>query len=392
MKEILLAKYGEIALKGLNKSGFEAALVKTVRRRTAKCGEFKVYKAQSTIYIEPLDESADIDSACDQLTRVFGLSAINRARITQKDFGAICEDAADYLHDALSAAKTFRVSAKRADKSFAMNSMELSAELGGYLLSCFPHLKVEMDKPDINVVVEIRDFAAYVHSGKIAAAGGMPTGTSGRAAVMLSGGFDSPVAAWMMARRGMDICGVHFMSPPYTSERALDKADRLASVISRWCGNFALLCVPFTETQVAIRDHCPEQLFTVLMRRSMIRITNLICEKEHCEAMVTGESLGQVASQTIGAIKCTDDAAAYPVFRPLIGMDKLDIIELSRKIGSYDISKEQFEDCCTVFTPKHPKISPKLEDIISAEQKFDLSELERKAAQSYQVHMKHFCD
>ncbi len=392
MKEILLAKYGEIALKGLNKSGFETALVKTIRRRTEKLGDFKIYKAQSTIYVEPLDERADVDAACDALKRVFGVSAINRARITEKNFETICKDAADYLKDDLARAKTFKVCAKRADKSFPMNSMEISAELGGYLLERFPNLRADMDEPELTVVVEVRDYAAYIHSGKIPAAGGMPTGTSGRGAVMLSGGFDSPVAAWMMAKRGMDICGVHFMSPPYTSERALDKADRLAAVIARWCGNFALLCVPFTETQVAIRDNCPEQLFTVLMRRSMIRITNLICEREHCAAMITGESLGQVASQTIGALKCTDDAAAYPVFRPLIGMDKLDIIELSRRIGTYDISKEQFEDCCTVFTPKHPKICPKLEDILKAEAMVDLAPYERAAADNYQVRMKHFWD
>ncbi len=393
MQELLLAKYGEIALKGLNRSSFEAVLLKTIRRRVAIAGKFKVYKAQSTIYIEPEEPNVDLDRACTLLQRVFGLAAIHRACITQKDFGAICSDAVVYLHEALRRAGTFKVSAKRADKSFSLNSMELSRELGGYLLEQFPHLQVTMENPDVTVVVEVRDFAAYIHCGKIDAAGGMPTGTSGRAAVMLSGGIDSPVAAHQMAKRGLELCGVHFMSPPYTSEHARDKVVRLAGRISRYTGNFPLLCVPFTAVQLAIRDQAPEAYFTILMRRSMVRITELLCEMEHCEAMITGESLAQVASQTLQAIRCTDAAAAIPILRPLIGMDKNEIIAIARSIDTFEISIEPYEDCCTVFTPSHPKTKPKLEDVLQAEAKIEsLAALEAAAAQAYAVSVLHFFD
>jgi thiazole biosynthesis/tRNA modification protein ThiI len=393
MGEILLAKYGELALKGLNRGSFEAPLLKTIKRRVATAGEFRVYKAQSTVYIEPQSESCDIGLAALLLSRVFGIAAINRALVTNKNFDEICRDAEGYLGARLAKAQTFKVQAKRADKTFPMDSMELARELGGYLISRFPHLGVSMSEPDITVVIEIRDFGAYLHSGNIPAAGGMPTGTSGRAAVMLSGGIDSPVAAYMMAKRGVELCGVHFMSPPYTSDRALDKVVRLAKKISGYTGNLPLLCVPFTETQLAIRDNAPEDYFTVLMRRSMVRIIGQICQKESCGAIITGESLGQVASQTMDAIKCTDAASSIPILRPLIGMDKTEIIALSRKIDTFDISIEPYEDCCTVFTPKHPKTKPKLAAVEQAENGIlHLAELENNAAESYTVKMLHFFD
>lgn len=393
MREILLAKYGELALKGLNRGNFEAQLLKTIRRRVERAGEYKVYKAQSTVYIEPQNDACEIDEAFLQLRRVFGIVAAVRARVTDKDFDAICRGAAGYLGGALKKAATFKVTAKRADKSFPMTSMELSKELGGYLLEEYPHLSVRMDAPDVVVSVEIRDFGAYIHSGSVPAAGGMPTGTSGRAAVMLSGGIDSPVAAWMMAKRGLDLCGVHFLSPPYTGERALDKVERLAHKISLYTGNFALLRVPFTDVQLAIRDGAPPALFTVLMRRSMVRITELLCAEEHCGAIITGESLGQVASQTLEAVRCTNQAAALPVLRPLIGMDKVDIIRLARQIDTYDISIEPYEDCCTIFTPKHPKTKPALAEVLAAEAEISgLEALERQAARSYTVKMTHFFD
>ncbi len=392
MSEILLAKYGELALKGLNKGTFESALLKTIRRRVETAGNFKVYRAQSTIYIEPLNNECDVDKACEMLKRVFGISAINRAIITEKNFEKICADAVGYLDKELSRSRTFKVSAKRSDKSFPLNSMEIGRDLGEYILERYPNLSVVMNEPDLHVVVEIRDFAAYVHSGKIDAAGGMPSGTSGRAAVMLSGGIDSPVAAYMMAKRGLDLCGVHFMSPPYTSERAQDKVVRLAGIVSRYCGNLPLFCVPFTEVQVAIKNGCPEEFFTILMRRSMVRITEMICEKEGCDAMITGESLAQVASQTLLAIGCTDEAANIPVLRPLIGMDKNEIIAISRKIETFETSIEPYEDCCTVFTPKHPKTKPKLREILEAENKLNISELEKEAANNYTVKVLHFDD
>ena len=392
MKETLLAKYGELALKGLNRGSFESAMLKTIKRRIALAGDFKVYKAQSTVYIEPRDDNADIDGALTQLSRIFGISAINRALVVDKTLDAIRQGAAEYLGPQLRAARTFKVFAKRADKSFPLDSMQLAREVGGYLLSRYPHLKVSMDDPELSVVVEVRDFMAYVHSGKLPAAGGMPTGTSGRAAVMLSGGIDSPVAAYMMAKRGLDLCGIHFLSPPYTSEHAHDKVQRLAGVISRYTGNFALLSVYFTDVQLAIRDRCPDELFTVLMRRSMMRIANELCKKENCGGLITGESLAQVASQTLPAIACTDDASALPVLRPLIGMDKIEIMDIARRIGSYDISIEPYEDCCTVFTPKHPKTKPQLDAVLRAEEHAQLFPLEQAACENYTVKMLHFFD
>ncbi|MEA4912346.1 MAG: tRNA uracil 4-sulfurtransferase ThiI [Oscillospiraceae bacterium] len=392
MKEILLAKYGELALKGLNKGTFESALLKTVRRRMEAAGNFKVYKAQSTVYIEPLDDDADVTKAFELLSRVFGLSAIDRALVVEKDFDKICTGAAEYLAPVLREAKTFKVSAKRSDKRFPLDSMQIGKQLGDYLGERFPHLEADMKHPDARVVVEVRDFAAYVHSGNRPGAGGMPTGTSGRAAVLLSGGIDSPVAAYMMAKRGLDLIGIHFMSPPYTSERALDKAARLAGLVSRWCGNLPLLCVPFTDIQLAIRDNGPEELFTVLMRRSMMRVANLMCAREQCRAIITGESLAQVASQTLGAIACTDAAADVPVLRPLIGMDKTEIVAIAERIGTFETSIEPYEDCCTIFTPKHPKTKPQLAEIERAEDILNLGSLEKAAAGAYTVKMQHFYD
>ncbi|MDO4567250.1 MAG: THUMP domain-containing protein, partial [Oscillospiraceae bacterium] len=266
--EIILAKYGELALKGANRPTFETALLKTIKRRVSAAGDFKVYKAQSTVYIEPLDEEADAELAFKLMGKVFGVSALNRAVQVEKDINALKRAAADYLKEELEAAKTFKVSAKRSDKSFPLDSPEISRQIGGYLMAEFPHLSASMSSPDLTVTAEVRDFAAYIHSGKRPAAGGMPQGTSGRAAALLSGGIDSPVAAFLAARRGLDLCAIHFMAPPYTSERALDKVERLASKLSEWCGSLPLICVPFTETQVALKQRCPEPYFTVLMRRS----------------------------------------------------------------------------------------------------------------------------
>lgn len=392
MKETLLAKYGEIALKGLNRNMFETSLLKTIRRRIQCAGDFNVYAAQSTVYIEPCSEEADIDEVELQLGRVFGLSAICRAMVVEKDIDAICAGAAEYVKEEMNKAVNFRVTTKRSDKKFPLTSMEVSRIVGGYLLSKYHNVKVTMDNPDVTVTVEVRDYMAYIHTGNKPAAGGLPTGTSGRAAVMLSGGIDSPVALYMMAKRGIDPVAVHFMSPPYTSERAHDKVMRLVGILSKYVGNVALLSVNFTEVQVAIRDRCPEEYFTVIMRRSMMRITNELCKREKCGAVVTGESLAQVASQTLSAIICTDEASILPVLRPLIGMDKNEIIAIAEKIDTMQTSIEPYEDCCTVFTPKHPKTQPKLEAVLEAELSADLSELEKKAATDYTVKMFHFFD
>ena len=281
MKEIILAYQGEMSLKGLNRATFESVLLKTMRRRLKSLGNFKIYKAQSTMYAEPAGDE-DIDAAEERIGKIFGIAAISRAAVCPKDFAVIADTAKEYLCGALRAAKTFKVSAKRSDKTFPMDSMEIARELGGVLLSAYPHLKVDVHHPDVNVTVEIRDFAAYVHGGKKPGAGGLPVSTSGKAALMLSGGIDSPVAAYMMAKRGLSLACVHFASPPYTSERARMKVLTLAKKLTPYTGNLNVYVVPYTAAQEHIRDNAPEDLFTVLMRRSMMRIARVLCEKESC--------------------------------------------------------------------------------------------------------------
>lgn len=381
MKEIILAYQGEMALKGLNRATFESVLLKTMRRRLKNVGSWKVYKAQSTMYAEP-EADADVDAGFERMKKIFGIAAVSRAAVCEKDFDVIAVTAAEYLKEELSAAKTFRVSAKRSDKTFPMNSMEIGRELGASLLRAYPHLKVDVHHPEVNVTVEIRDYAAYVHGGKQPGAGGLPVSTSGKAALLLSGGIDSPVAGYMMAKRGLSLMAVHFASPPYTSERARRKVLELAQLLVPYTGGMDVYVVPYTKPQEYIRDHAPEELFTVLMRRSMMRIANLLCKNAEADALVTGESLAQVASQTLKALVCTDAAQDLPVLRPCIGMDKTEITELSRKIGTYDTSILPYEDCCTIFTPPHPKTKPHLDEIEQAEKAMQpqLSELEAAAA------------
>lgn len=383
MKELIMAYQGEMALKGLNRKTFEVAAMKTIRRRLADLGSFKVYNAQSTIYVEPQDDSIDMDEAYRRMQKVFGIAALSRAAVCEKEFGRICEVAKDYLAEELQQVKTFKVVARRSDKTFPMTSMELACDLGAALLEAFPHLTVDVHHPDCQVFVEVRDYAAYVHPDKVKGAGGLPTSTSGKASVLLSGGIDSPVAAWMMAKRGLTIQGIHFASPPYTSERAKQKVVDLAYQLMPWCGPFKLFVVPFTEPQVYIRDHGVPVLFTVLMRRSMMRVAEKLSIKYGADALITGESLAQVASQTLKAIVCTDAAQELPVLRPLIGMDKSEITEISRKIDTYEISIQPFEDCCTIFTPPHPKTKPSLEEILAAEAAMpELAALEEAAAEN----------
>lgn len=392
MKEVLLAKYGEVALKGLNKSTFENAMIKTMERRLSHAGSFSFTHAQSTVYIVPKGDECDFELAVYLLKHVFGIATINRAACCEKELGVICDTAAEYLRPQLSRAATFKVECRRADKRFPLNSMQLAAEAGGRLLEAFPGLRVDIHDPELTVHIEIRDFGAYIHCGRTEAAGGMPSGTSGRAAVMLSGGIDSPVAAYMMAKRGLDIVGVHFESPPYTSERALLKVLSLGQKVSEYCGILPVFSVPFADIQLTIRDNCPEELFTVLMRRSMVRVCEAIAKREKCTAMVTGESLAQVASQTLAAIVCTDAAAGMPILRPLIGMDKTEIIEIARRIDTFETSILPFEDCCTLFTPKHPRTRPTLAEIIEAEAAVDLEPLELAAAENAKLHVQHFYD
>ena len=381
MKEILLAYQGEMSLKGLNRAAFESVLLKTMRRRLKSLGEFKIYKAQSTMYAEP-GEGVDVDAAEERLSKIFGIAALSRAAVCPKEFEAIRETAVAYLREPLAAARTFKVSAKRSDKAFPMNSMELARELGGALLAAYPHLKVDVHRPEINVTVEIRDFAAYVHGGKKPGAGGLPVSTSGKAMLLLSGGIDSPVAAYLMAKRGLSLACVHFASPPYTSPRARDKVLTLAEKLTPYTGNLNVYVVPYTAAQEYIRDNAPDVLFTVLMRRSMLRIARALCEQEAALAVVTGESLAQVASQTLWALACTDAAQTLPVLRPCIGMDKTEIMEIARRIGTYETSILPYEDCCTIFTPPHPKTKPQLAEIEAAEAGMPgLAALERAAAE-----------
>ncbi|MDO5603157.1 MAG: tRNA uracil 4-sulfurtransferase ThiI [Oscillospiraceae bacterium] len=384
MRELIMAYQGEMALKGLNRVTFENTLVKNLRFRLKSAGDFKIYKAQSTLYIEPENEYADMQAAYERTAKTFGLAALSRAAVCEKTLESICETAVAYLEEQLREAATFKVVCRRADKSFPLTSMELAREVGAAVLSHFHHLKVDVHHPALTVFCEVRDFAAYVHADKTPGAGGLPVSTSGKAALMLSGGIDSPVAAYMMAKRGLNLMAVHFASPPYTSPRAQMKVEELAQQLAVYTGGMALLAVPFTKTQEAIRDNAPPPLFTVLMRRSMMRITSTLGQKYGCEGIITGESLAQVASQTLRAIACTDAAQELPVLRPLIGMDKTEIVDIARRIGTFETSIEPYEDCCTIFTPPHPKTKPSLQEIEKAEAGMDLALLEAEAAENAQ--------
>ena len=381
MREIILCKFGEIALKGLNKSNFESVLVKNVKRRLKRIGNFDFHRAQSTLYVYPLDSDIDMDEVLEELKRVFGIVKLCKALEVEKSLESVLNDTIEYLSAALADVRTFKVEAKRADKQFPYKSPEICAELGGKILEQFPHLSVDVKHPDVTVTVEIREKYAFVNALKVDGAGGLPIGTSGRGMLLISGGIDSPVAGYMMAKRGMQIQAIHFEAPPYTSERARLKVERLAEEIALYCGDIAFHCVPFTDIQVAIRDNCPEELFTIIMRRLMLEIAQRICEKENCSCLITGESLGQVASQTMGAIVCTDEACRMPVFRPCIGLDKSEIVEIARKIGTFDTSILPYEDCCTVFTPKHPRTRPTVADVKEGQARFDFEPMIREAVE-----------
>ena len=379
MRQVILCKYGEIVLKGLNRSRFEADLIKNVRRRLKPLGEFRLDSRQSTLFVEPMSEDIDYDETIDRLKKVYGIAKICPAFATEKSLDAIYATARECLGDELQSAKTFKVVAKRADKRFPLDSMQIMSELGGMILEGYQGISVDVKNPELTVICEIRDDAAYVHGTPIEGAGGIPVGTSGRALLLLSGGIDSPVAGAMMAKRGVIISAIHFQSPPYTSERALIKVERLAAKMTEHCGQITLFTVPFTEIQEAIRDNCPEELFTLIMRRLMMEIAQRVAEGYGFQALVTGESIGQVASQTMSALVTTDAVCRIPVFRPCICLDKKEIVDISYKIGTFDISIEPYEDCCTVFTPKHPKTQPTLDEVQKAQAMFDFEPLIEKA-------------
>ncbi len=380
MKEIILIKDGELALKGLNRSTFEDVLVKNIRWRIKKYGKFEFRKSQSTVTVTPLDENIDFDAVCDEVSHVFGIAGFSRAAVCEKDIEKISDLAPVYLKNQLLEAKTFKVEAKRADKKFPLTSPEISAKLGERILDTFNHLTVDVHNPDITVTVEIRENA-FIRGNQTKGAGGMPVGTSGKGLLLISGGIDSPVAGYMMAKRGISLSAIHFASPPYTSERAEQKVHELLSKVAVYSGRISLYTVPFTHIQEEIKDKCPEDCFTLIMRRFMMRIANRLAEKIDCHALITGESVAQVASQTMLALGCTDAVSDLPVFRPVIGMDKEEIIQISRKINTFEISIQPFEDCCTVFTPKHPKTKPVLSDIEEAESPLDIEFLVNEAVE-----------
>ena len=375
MKEIILLKQGEMVLKGANRYKFEDLLLRNVRNAIETLGKATVFSKQSTVFVDFEDENIDMKEAEDRLCRVFGAVGVTRAAVCDYEFGTMLSQAAEYLRPALTFAKTFKVVARRADKTYPKKSPEIAAELGGKLLSEFPNLNVRMKDPEVTVFAEVREHRIFVHTDPKRGAGGLPCGIGGHGLLMLSGGLDSPVAGYMMARRGMKISAVHFESPPYTSERARQKVEKLAKLVSRYSGKMSVFVVQFTDIQEQIRRECKEDLFTLIMRRFMLRIACDIAKKAKAGAIITGESLGQVASQTLEALTVTENAADMPVFRPCIGMDKQDIVDIAYRINTFETSIEPYEDCCTVFTPRHPQTKPSLKEVIEEEKKLDIEKM-----------------
>ena len=379
MHEIILCKLGEVVLKGLNRHSFETKLMSNIRRRTQKFGKFRIYSRQSTIYVEPMEDSCDLAGAYAGCKQVFGLIAIARAVPCEKSKEAILETARAYLGDELRKAKSFKVETKRADKSFPMGSIEISQWVGGMLHDAFPHLKVDVHDPELTVYVEVREDAAYVHAPAEPAAGGLPLGMGGSALSLLSGGIDSPVSSYMMAKRGVVLEMLHFAAPPYTSDLARQKVLQLARELTPWCGRMSVHIVPLTQIQEQIRRECPEEYFTLITRRFMMRIADRLAKEFDCRALITGENLGQVASQTMEALRVSEDVTDLPVLRPLIGMDKEEIVRIARHIGTFDTSILPYEDCCTVFTPRHPKTKPHVEEVREIESVLDIDGLVERA-------------
>ena len=379
MNEIFLLKLGEIVLKGANKRQFESRLRQNIRRRMKAYGNFDVYIMQSTVYVEPKDEMADVEGAWEACHSIFGLVSLCRCRPCEKDMDSIFNAVEEYLGEDLDCAKSFKVESKRSDKQFPMTSIAISQEIGGRLAESHPNCAVDVHNPEYTVYVEVRDLAAYVHGPAVPGAGGLPTGVGGRSMCLLSGGIDSPVAAYMIAKRGVEIECVHFFSYPYTSQLAKDKVLELARLVTKYSGRMTVNIVPFTEIQEAIRDNCDEQYFTLIMRRFMMEISQRIAKNDGCGSLITGENLGQVASQTMEAMAVTGAVVDIPIFMPLVGMDKEEIVTIARKIGTLETSILPYEDCCTVFTPKHPKTKPTLGQLIHAEEKLDREALMERA-------------
>ena len=375
INDIILLKLGEIVLKGLNRRSFEQKLMGNIKRRLERIGNFRTYLMQSTAYIEPVDDMSDMDAAFEAMTKVFGIASVNRAAGCEKEPRKIAELAVSYLRDDMLSAGSFKVECKRSDKRFPMTSIELAQFVGGELAEAYPGCAVDVHEPELTVHVEIRDLAAYVHAAPTPGAGGMPVGCNGVGVTLLSGGIDSPVSTYMIAKRGVRLIPVHFFSFPYTSEQAKQKVVELAELLTVYCGAMTIEVVPFTHIQEEIRAKCPEEYFTLIMRRFMMRIAQRIAEANGAKAIVTGENLGQVASQTMEAMASTQAVTELPVLQPLIGMDKEEIVRLARRIGTFDTSILPYEDCCTVFTPKHPKTKPKVHEVAALESVLDIEGL-----------------
>ena len=385
MKKIILLKFGEIILKGLNKRHFESMLIGSVRSRVAPYGNFKAYALQSAGYVEPLDDDADVDEAYKACCKVFGVTSLSLSAVCEKDIEKIKSTVSEFLDEVLKGASTFKVEAKRSDKKFPMKSPEICETVGEYILDNYPNLSVDVHTPEVTVWVEIRDEKACVHANPQRGAGGMPCGSNGKGMLLISGGIDSPVAGYMMAKRGLELEAVHFFSYPYTSERAKDKVLQLASKVAGYSGPIRVHVVPFTHIQELIRDNCKEDYSTLVMRAFMMRIADRLAKNNGCGALITGESLGQVASQTLEALNVTDTYSDTCVLRPLIGMDKIEIIEIARKIDTFDTSILPYEDCCTVFTPKHPKTKPHREDVKEQVELLDVDALIDEAVRGTQT-------
>ncbi len=381
MNEMILLKLGEMVLKGLNRHSFEDKLHANLLRRLRPFGSFRVYTRQSTTYVEPEDDNCDMEGALDAVKHVFGVVGVSLARPCEKDKDAMVEAAKAYLGDRLLAAESFKVESKRADKTFPMTSVQLSQYVGGELHDAFPHLRVDVHHPELTVYLEVRDFSAYVHANPEPGAGGLPVGINGRAVSLLSGGIDSPVASWMIAKRGVALDMVHFFSYPYTSPEAKDKVLELARLLTPWTGRLTVHVVPFTAIQEELRRSCPEEMFTIVMRRFMVRIACAVARRIGAKALVTGECLGQVASQTMEAMHTTGLVADRPILRPCVGMDKEEIITVARKIGTFETSILPYEDCCTVFTPRHPRLRPQPEEAEAAEAGLDIDRMVREAVE-----------
>lgn len=376
LKKIILVRYGEIALKGLNKPFFETELIRNIKKTLYGLGVISVSKSQSRIFIEPENDHAyDFNRALNLLSKIFGIVSVSPAYKIDSDFQNIIETTIMVVKEMMNPThKTFKVHAKRGDKKFPLDSPQINMEIGGVILENFSQLNVDVHNPDFILYIEVREFT-YIYSEIISAQGGMPIGTNGKAMLLLSGGIDSPVAGWMMAKRGVKLDAIHFYSYPYTSERSKEKVIDLAKILKTYCYNINLHIVPFTEIQLKLNDTCPKDLMTILMRRYMMTISETIALKNKCKALITGESLGQVASQTMESIAVTNSSVQIPVLRPLIGLDKTEVVDISRKIGTFETSILPYEDCCTVFVPKHPKTKPVLSEIIEIENKIDIKDL-----------------